>query len=186
MKMKRTVVTIALPLLLFGCSAPPTPPPVTESTPTPLPSPPPSVTVSPSAPVPVAPASVPPAASPSPTSSADPEPPSAKTKDSSSKVIQFQPGSTVSSVEGKLVSKSLDRYTFEASAGQPGNISISSPNQDVLLTLIDPQGSPIQRYQSGGSTWSGKLPTSGTYIVDVFASGQDSSYALTVSIQPKP
>jgi outer membrane biosynthesis protein TonB len=180
--MRKTVVAVSwITFLIVGCSSAPPPPPVTQATPA---SPSPTPTVSPSTPVPVAPAS--PEASPAPTSSPDPEPPVAKTKEVENQVIQFQPGKTETSVQGKVTSKGIDRFTFEATAGQPGKISITSPNQDVLLTLIDPQGSPIQRYQSGSATWDGTLPTSGTYTVDVFGGGQDSSYTLTVSILPKP
>jgi hypothetical protein len=100
--------------------------------------------------------------------------------------IAFQTGSTSTSVQGNLASKAIDRFTFTASAGQPATIAIESPNQDVLLTLVDPQGSPIQRYQSGSASWSGKLPTNGTYVVDVIATGSASTYKLNVSIQPLP
>jgi hypothetical protein len=124
-----------------------------------------------------------------PESSAAPSPaPTNSPAESDAKVgtIKFQPGATTATVEGTVASKQIARYTFDASAGQPATIAIASPNQDVLLTLIDPQGNPIQRYQSGGSSWSGKLTRSGTYTIDAFAAGQTSTFSIKVEIQPKP
>ena len=103
------------------------------------------------------------------------------------KKITFEPGSSSTTIEGNLASKATEQYTFEATANQTGTITITSPNQTVLLTLVAPSGSPIQRYQSGQSNWTGTLPESGAYRVSVVATDQASSYKLNVSIlQKKP
>lgn len=100
--------------------------------------------------------------------------------------INFAAGSSSATVEGNLASKAVDQFTFDATANQTGTITIESPNQDVLLTLVAPSGSPIQRYQSGQSNWSGTLPESGTYRVNVVATKQAASYKMNVSIGQKP
>ncbi|MBW4540500.1 MAG: hypothetical protein KME43_15340 [Myxacorys chilensis ATA2-1-KO14] len=173
--------------VLAGCA--PSNPPVAvtpEATPSQLPPPPPQAAIK-AAPNNAAPDNAPTVQAPtsaspgsSPTAQASPSTDGNRDRGQ----ITFPAGSTSTSVDGNLASKAIDRYTFTASAGQNGTISVESPNQTVLLTLIDPQGSPIQRYQSGASSWSGKLNDNGTYIVDVVATGDASTYKLNVSIQP--
>ncbi|NDJ18696.1 hypothetical protein [Myxacorys almedinensis] len=168
-------------VLLVGCQS--TPPTVVSPAPSPslLPPPPPqaSIRTVPNT-APTATASV--GASPESSPVAQAAPTTGGDRDRGA--ITFAPGSTSASVEGSLPRRAIDRYTFIASTGQNGTISIESPDQTVLLTLIDPQGSPIQRYQSGSSSWSGKLSDSGTYIIDVVSTKEASTYTLNISIQP--
>jgi len=98
--------------------------------------------------------------------------------------IQFQSGGTTALRRGYLQSQAIDRYTFTAYAGQPTTITIGSPYRGVLLTLVDPNGIPIVRYQSGASSWSGTLPTTGTYRLDAVATQGPSPYDLSLNIQP--
>ncbi len=98
--------------------------------------------------------------------------------------INFAAGSSSATVEGNLASKAVDQFTFDATANQTGTITIDSQNQNVLLTLVAPSGSPIQRYQSGQSSWSGTLPESGTYRISAVAT-QQASYKLTLTIAQK-
>jgi hypothetical protein len=99
--------------------------------------------------------------------------------------IEFQAGATSALIRRYLpATDDIDRYTLQASAGQPANISISSPGQKVLLTIIDPNGNPIVRYQGNISRWSGTLPADGTYIIEAVADGGASSYDLRINIEP--
>lgn len=98
--------------------------------------------------------------------------------------IEFAAGSSSATIEGDLANKAMAQYTFDAVENQTATITITSPAQSVLLTLVSPSGSPIQRYQSGLSTWSGTLPESGTYRVSVVAT-QASSYKLNLAISQK-
>jgi hypothetical protein len=98
-------------------------------------------------------------------------------------VIQFPPGGTYAAINGYLAPQNTDRYTFVASAGQPANLTVNSPDGQVLLTLVDPNGYPLVRSQSGASSWSGTLPASGTYRVDVVNPSGASRYTLRTSIR---
>ncbi len=97
--------------------------------------------------------------------------------------IKFPAGGTDASIDGYLAAQNIDRYHFSAAAGQPTNLTIRSPQGQVLLTLIDPNGNPIVRYQSGASSWSGTLPADGIYQVDVTSQSSASSYSLRLSIR---
>jgi hypothetical protein len=98
--------------------------------------------------------------------------------------IQFQPGATSTVVRNYLPYQDIDRYTFNATGGQSANVSIYSPGRDVLLTIVDPNGNPIVRYQSGASYWSGILPASGNYTVDAVAAQGAAPYSLQLGVQP--
>jgi len=41
--------------------------------------------------------------------------------------IKFPLGGTFTSVSGNLAPQNIDRYTFQANAGQPANLTINSP-----------------------------------------------------------
>ena len=97
--------------------------------------------------------------------------------------IQFQPNTTKASVSNDL-EYGIDRYTFKASAGQPASVNISSPGQRVLLTIIDPNGTPIARYQNGVTNWSGTLRVRGIYTIEAVAPGIASQYKLSLNIEP--
>lgn len=97
--------------------------------------------------------------------------------------IKFPSGGTYASIGGYLASQNIDRYHFRANAGQPINLAIRSPGRQVLLTLIDPNGNPIVRYQSGATSWFGRLPADGNYQVDVVNQSGASSYNLGLSIR---
>jgi hypothetical protein len=98
-------------------------------------------------------------------------------------LIQIQSGKTSAQIESFLLLHNIDRYTFQASAGQNATLTIHSPDQDVLLTIVDPEGSPIVRYESGKSQWVGKLPMSGTYTIDAVNVKADTKYTLDLNIQ---
>lgn len=134
-------------------------------------------------PTPAAPTSTQPLQAQAPQSTSSPSTSLAPTSGDRGK-IEFAAGSSSATVEGDLAGKEMAQYTFDAVENQTATITITSPNQAVLLTLVSPSGSPIQRYQSGLSSWSGTLPESGTYRVSAFAT-QASDYKLNVAISPK-
>lgn len=177
----RILTALSLGLIIVSCGSGQAPlagtnsPSVTQATPTPTQTPTTLATITPT-PTQTAQAQTPQAVQPL-------SPPSSGNHDRGK--IEFASGTTSATVEGNLASKAVDQFTFDATENQTGTITIASPNQDVLLTLVAPSGSPIQRYQSGQSNWSGTLPESGTYRVSAVATNQASSYKLTVAIGQK-
>ncbi len=168
------ILVLWLGTILGGCGQSTTP--LAES-PTPTP------TVTPASPSPIPTTPTTPAPTPEVQAPQAAQPLSPPASDDRKK-IEFAAGSSSATVDGTLANKAIDQYTFEATANQTATISIDSPNQAVLLTLVSPSGSPIQRYQSGLSSWSGSLPESGIYRVSAVAT-QASSYKLNITILPK-
>lgn len=97
--------------------------------------------------------------------------------------IQFQPGATSAQINHFLAFHNVDRYTFQASAGQNAVLDLKSSGRSVLLTIVDPEGSPMVRYEGGAFQWSGTLPHSGNYTVDAVNVKAGTNYTLALSIQ---
>lgn len=84
------------------------------------------------------------------------------------------------------------RYSFNGTVGQSMSVSLSSPDFDTYLLLVDPNGSVIAQNDDsvgGGSRIPGNdgffiLPANGTYIIEVttFAKGAIGRYAVNLSM----
>ena len=98
--------------------------------------------------------------------------------------IQFAPGASSAQVRGNLKPRDTEFYTFNASAGQVAKLTISVPIGRVSLKLLTPQKNPLKLNRINKSSRSVKLPTSGTYIVEVVNQKTDSSYTIDLKINP--
>lgn len=80
--------------------------------------------------------------------------------------VRFAPGETATVLRGSSADNFGQTYAFSARAGQRISIEILDPQQRppaVFLSLGDRNIAEV-----GGRTWSGGLPSSGTYTLDVF------------------
>ncbi len=98
--------------------------------------------------------------------------------------IHFPAGGTGASVSGNVGGSAVDTYLLEAGAGQYMQVSLASPTGQAYLNVITPDGSPLARAQAGAQAFSGNLPTSGDYQLQVMTLGgaPATSYTLTVSV----
>jgi len=98
--------------------------------------------------------------------------------------IKFAHGAYSASVDGYVGGKSTNYYLLRASAGQTMTVTILSPHNDVLLTIYGMQdGSPLVRYVSGATTWSGVLPGTQDYMIEAVSVGANTSYTLQVMVK---
>ena len=85
-------------------------------------------------------------------------------------------------------------YYLRARANQRMFIKLSSPNEEVSFRIVRPSlvggGSPTpfvnekNNLETKGSyAWSGKLPETGEYMVEMFGPGKNIPYTLTVTIK---
>ncbi len=102
--------------------------------------------------------------------------------------IQFAPGATSAQVSGQMSATCVDTYKFHAQAGQYSQLGVSSPANNVYLTLVSPGGSPLARAQNGARSFSGSLPEDGTYTAQIStpAGTATTGYSLTVAISALP
>jgi uncharacterized protein (TIGR03437 family) len=83
-----------------------------------------------------------------------------------------------------------DRYSFNATSGQPVIISLSSGNFDTYLYLLNPDGTTLTQNDDSGTGGSRipvgsgflTLPSSGTFIIEVTAFSAQELGAYTLSL----
>lgn len=98
--------------------------------------------------------------------------------------ITFDPGAISATVAGDVTAHESDDYVLAAQAGQTMNVTITSPNNDVLLTIVGADGIPLTNgLMSGATSWQGELPATQDYTLRAIGTLEPSSYTLTVMIE---
>ncbi|HXF64154.1 MAG TPA: META domain-containing protein [Caldilineaceae bacterium] len=98
--------------------------------------------------------------------------------------ITFTPGETSATVEGMIGERQTDYYVLHAQAGQIMSVEIASPNDDVLLTVVGEDGTPLKRYQAGPPSWTSQLPATQDYFIHAVSVGPATTYTLHVRVLP--
>jgi hypothetical protein len=98
--------------------------------------------------------------------------------------ITFAPGATSATVQGTIVGGAINRYLLRAMAGQTMTVVITSPHQDVLLTMWGlTDGQPLVRSVSGATSWTGVLPATQDYVIDAVSVGGNTTYTLETTVK---
>lgn len=101
--------------------------------------------------------------------------------------INFAPGAISATRTGTLTMGDMDRYVLGASAGQNMSVSVASGNNNVILVIFGKDGTVLISDHADASSWSGVLPSTQDYFIDVRAiDGTSANYTLTVTIPPTP
>ena len=124
---------------------------------------------------PVSTPTVVPAATPAPDSDASVENPTR---------IVFGPGETGAEIQAVVEERGTDYYVLQAQQGQVMSVEITSPNNDVLLTVVGEDGTPLKRYQNGPPAWTSQLPATQEYFIHAVSVGPRTPYTLRVEIVP--
>lgn len=98
--------------------------------------------------------------------------------------INFDPGTTSATINGSIAERATDFYVLQAQAGQVMSVDITSPNNNVLLTVVGEDGTPYKRYQNGPPSWSYTLPATQDYYIEAVSVGPATDYTLRVWIEP--
>lgn len=97
--------------------------------------------------------------------------------------IQFPAGGTSANVQGELGGGQNAAYVLQASAGQTMNVTVWSPNGDVFLEITGANdGRKLVEFSERATSWSGSLPGTQDYALNLNASGGRTSYTVQVSI----
>ena len=98
--------------------------------------------------------------------------------------ISFAPNTTGAEVYDQVDGNSLDTYQLNASVGQYMQITLSSPANNVYLTVVSPNGSPLVRAQNGAQSFGQTLTEGGDYVLQVSAPAgtTQTTYTLIVSV----
>ena len=92
--------------------------------------------------------------------------------------ITFGPGAISTEIQGNLAERATAFYVLAAQQGQIMSVEITSPNNDVLLSVIGQDGTPLKRYQNGPHSWTSMLPATQDYFIHVVSVGPASDYTL--------
>jgi hypothetical protein len=110
--------------------------------------------------------------------------------------IHFAPGKSQATVSGGVVRAERNVYKLAARAGQLLSLKIVSLENNAVFTvyapgttyekdsdgMVDVSGQVIAGNGDGITTWAGKLPKTGQYLVVVGGTRGNADYKLTVSI----
>lgn len=98
--------------------------------------------------------------------------------------IVFAPGAISAQVQGDVAAHENVDYILSAQAGQTMTVLITSPNNDVLLTIVGADGIPLTNgLMSGATGWTGTLPVTQDYIIRALGTFEAATYALEVTIE---
>lgn len=101
--------------------------------------------------------------------------------------ISFAPGADSATRTGVLTMGGADRYVLKANGGQTMTVSVASANNNVILVIFGKDGTVLLSDHADASSWSGVLPSTQDYYIDVRAiDGTSANYTLTVTIPPNP
>ena len=103
------------------------------------------------------------------------------------KRINFAPGAISATRSGVLTMGGMVRYVLGINGGQTLNASVASGNNNVDLVIFGADGTVLISDHADASSWSGVVPSTQDYYIDVRAiDGTSANYTLSVTIPPEP
>ncbi|MGC9523410.1 MAG: hypothetical protein ACP5HG_16190, partial [Anaerolineae bacterium] len=99
--------------------------------------------------------------------------------------IVFSPGGTTTEVEATLPPFTTGHYVIRALAGQTMTLEAAATTGEVILIVYGADGTVLQTDHAGASSFSGILPSTQDYLIDVRSvGGTTANVAMTVAIPP--
>ncbi len=83
------------------------------------------------------------------------------------KAIIFQPGSDSALVEDSVGARQMARYTVRAQGGQTLSVNLTAVQGQAILIIWGADGTVLISDHAGATSWSGVLPSTQDYIIDV-------------------
>lgn len=102
--------------------------------------------------------------------------------------ITFASGATSAQVTGNVGGYTVIRYVIGAGAGQSMQVSVTSPTNNVYLSVVAPSGAILASAPAGAKSFNGTLTEAGDYIfrVSTTPGAAWTTYQLDVSITGTP
>ena len=103
------------------------------------------------------------------------------------KRISFAAGGTTATQSGTLAVNGTDRWVLRALAGQTMTVNTATASGQVILIIWGVQdGNVLISDHAGATSWTGLLPSTEDYYIDVRSVGSvAANYTLQVTIPPK-
>ena len=96
--------------------------------------------------------------------------------------IRFDRGRTTKVIRDSVVRGTRDRYLLRASRGQTMIVHITSLEENAVFDVYPTGGQPLDGAQET-TDWTGELPRSGDYVIEVGGTRGNASYTLEVTIR---
>jgi peptidoglycan/xylan/chitin deacetylase (PgdA/CDA1 family) len=96
--------------------------------------------------------------------------------------IAFEPGATSATHEDHITFNAIHTYKLRARAGQTMTVTVTSPHDDVLLSIFGSDGAVSASIFSEITHWTGGLPATQDSTINLVAVGSDTTYTLEVEI----
>jgi hypothetical protein len=96
--------------------------------------------------------------------------------------IVFATGETAAVKQGTISPGQVITYTVYASRAQPMILNLESPNWDVTLGVVAPDGGRLFDESVNWTHYQIQTPYTGTYTIKVFGGATTEEYTLTVKV----
>lgn len=99
--------------------------------------------------------------------------------------ITFAPGAISAQLSGVTAESRVVTYLLKANGGQTMTVNLSAPPNSAGITIYGLQdGQPLIRSQSGATSWTGALPMTQDYVIQVVPFGNDTvEFTLDITVQ---
>jgi len=96
--------------------------------------------------------------------------------------INFATGTMYGTAQGTIPAGGTMNYVLKAQLGQPMLASVSSPNNDVTMTVIAQDGVTLLPASQKWSNWQGALPDTQDYYFQLIGGSETQTFTLSVNI----
>lgn len=97
--------------------------------------------------------------------------------------VRFARGRTSTVIKDAVVRGTRDRYILGARAGQTLIVHISSVEDNAVFDIYGPGGKRILDGAQETTDWTGELPRTGDYVIEVGGTRGNATYTLEVTIR---
>jgi hypothetical protein len=97
--------------------------------------------------------------------------------------VRFARGRTTTVIKDAVVRGTRDRYILGARAGQTLIVHLTSLENNAVFDVYAPGGKRVLDGAQETTDWTGELPRSGDYVIEVGGTRGNASYTLEVTIR---
>ena len=97
-------------------------------------------------------------------------------------IVSFSSGATTITLNGSTPKGYIISYALSCQANQVMTVSLNVPATTAYLDVFGLATGPLLSASSKATSWTGTLPSSQDYIIEVIPVGGEISYSLTVSV----
>lgn len=98
--------------------------------------------------------------------------------------LTFTPSVTTTVLTGAIGEGATNTYTLQAQQDQSLTVVLNSPTNALRLRVRGEDGAVLKAAEDGALIWTGQLPTTQGYLLDLISTGPALTYTLQVTLPP--